>query len=317
MLSNEEALSLIKRSKSSYVVWADDENMIVAVHSLPDNATPIERLQALETMSTDYEGPTRGRFLDSEKVTLELLRNEQQKASETQKRVEIFNSWTQKSARELISMLEKRDFQPPMNLFHSSDYIIDRLYDVRSHELAAPLIRRLEKYASSTSMHVLEESTKLKLECYLAVLTKDKNRLKRLWKRNVSKELNHHSMWTAFTTAAGDMRTSDRQIIDHLIRVVKAPGFFSMRYPAMVALGKIGPSAGEEAATTILQVIYDSSEEIKVLRDRIVLRIRAREDEWVKCERCVRGKVAEFSYDIPGTETCGVCYGIAASPKVS
>jgi len=70
MLTNEEALRLIKECDECFVVWATDQNVIVAVHPIP---TEEDRLKALASMGTGYEGPTKGRFLKSRDVTLQTL----------------------------------------------------------------------------------------------------------------------------------------------------------------------------------------------------------------------------------------------------
>ena len=46
MLTNEEALRLIKECEECFVVWATDQNAIVAVHPIPQEEDPLKALTA-------------------------------------------------------------------------------------------------------------------------------------------------------------------------------------------------------------------------------------------------------------------------------
>jgi hypothetical protein len=84
MLTNEEALRLIKEYDECFVVWATDQNAIVAVHPIHNEQ---DRLKALASMGTDYEGPTKGRFLKSKDITLHTLQDEQAETTRIATRV--------------------------------------------------------------------------------------------------------------------------------------------------------------------------------------------------------------------------------------
>src|SRR5262245_23082393 len=118
MLSNEEALDLIRKSERCFVVWAEDKNVIIAVHPLPAQDTLEQRIAPLASMSTNYDGPTVGRYFESAAVTLETLEAQQSDISRIARRIEIFNAWQNYSTDELISILESWSFSEPMDSYH-------------------------------------------------------------------------------------------------------------------------------------------------------------------------------------------------------
>ena len=69
MLTNEQALALIKQTERCFVVWDTRQNAIVAVHGIPADASPAQSFRLLNSMP---QGPTMGRFLDSESERLDL-----------------------------------------------------------------------------------------------------------------------------------------------------------------------------------------------------------------------------------------------------
>ena len=64
MLTNEEALRLIKECEECFVVWATDQNAFVAVHPIPKEEDTLKavttKVEAMAAMKTDYKGPTKG-----------------------------------------------------------------------------------------------------------------------------------------------------------------------------------------------------------------------------------------------------------------
>src|SRR5262249_38938499 len=144
MLTNEEALRLIKECDECFVVWATDQNAIVAVHPIP---TEEDRLKALASMGTGYEGPTKGRFLKSRDVTLQTLQAEQAEITRVATRVAIFHSWTSCGIDALIDILIERLFHEPMDVVHGSSHIVNRLYKIHGPRLTERHLVRLEQFA--------------------------------------------------------------------------------------------------------------------------------------------------------------------------
>jgi hypothetical protein len=308
-MTNQEALELIKRTERCFVVWATDRNEVVAVHRVGPNNNPEEMARPLQAMSTDYQGPTAGRFFESANVTLGTLEAQQTDQARINRRVEIFNEWAETPTEGLIRILERTDFQDPMDAYHGSSVIIRMLYRYRWRELTAAQLDRLDKVAATPAPDRLEQSAKDGLECYLCVLRGDPERLKRFWERRMSRGIDAPS-WDAFTTAAGDLRVTYPEIIAQLIDTVGKPFMFGPRFEAMVALGKIGAPAGARAAEVIRAAVYDSTPEIIGARDRSVSRIMSDDAGWLVCAACERGQVPSAGDRVPWTRACGSCYGL-------
>src|SRR5262245_23471844 len=153
MLTNEEALRLIKECEECFVVCATDQNAILAVHPITKEEDPLEALttniEAIAAMKTDYEGPTKGRFLKLKDVTLQTLLDEQAETTRVAKRIAIFNSWANCGIDELIDILIERRIHKPMDVFHGSSYIVNRLYKIHGPQLTERHLARLEQFAPS------------------------------------------------------------------------------------------------------------------------------------------------------------------------
>lgn len=309
MLTNEQALALIKQTKRCFVVWDTRQNAIVAVHEIPADTSPEQSFQLLSSMP---QGPTMGRFLDSASVTLEMLEEQQSDIHRMGQRVLAFTSWTQSSTNELIRILEEADVPGPVDVYRGCSYIIDLLYRFRSADLTEPRIARLERLLLSEDPG-FAAFVKPELECYLAVWREDPTRLKKLWREHLAQQTNW-AIWEAFTAAAGDLGVSDPDIVAHLIEVVETPSMFGPRFAAAMALGKIGPAAGPRAAAVIQSVIYDNSD-FAAVRDRAVARIRSKDAEWIRCPACMRGYTLTVTQEGPRVEPCGVCHRLTFVPS--
>jgi hypothetical protein len=318
MLTNEEALRLIKECEECFVVWATDQNAIVAVHPIPKEEDPTKRVitnvEAISAMKTDYEGPTKGRFfLNPRDVTLQTLLDEQAETDRVAKRVAIFNSWKNCGIDELIDILIERRIHKPMDVFHGSSYIVDRLYKIHGPQLTERHLARLEQFAQANNLDSEQEQAQEKLQCFLTVLQNDPERLKAFWER-------HHNLnvgwpWGAFTDAAGDLPTHDQDIISHFINVVESAIMFGPRREAMVALGKIGPPAGLRAVEVIEKSIYDSSDDVTAIRNRVVAHIQQPASNWIQCPHCYHGYVEGISHNVPHALACAKCLGLGRLPK--
>ena len=316
MLTNEQALEIIRQHDACYVVWAIDKNAIIAVHPIPKDATAKERFSALAGMSTDYRGPTKGRFLASSTTTLQTLIDESKETERITTRVAIFNTWKNCTVDQLIDIIVNADFSGPMDVFHGTSHIIERLYKIFGPFLSLSQINRLDAFSHSAILHHEQEKGQKELDCYLCVLTNDPARLQHIWTIHKSRKSGWPS-WSAFVDAAGDLATDNGEIIDHLISVVEKSLMFGPRFDAMVGLGKIGSNSGERAAKVILGAIYDSSEHVTAVRDCVVRRIRTPSSEWSMCRSCYHGYVDDMAYQLPSVKACRDCLGIGAVPSVA
>src|SRR5262249_31623089 len=179
-------------------------------------------------------------------------------------RERTFRSWQAYSTNDLLGILEHGEFPPPMDPFYGAQHIIEQLYYSPRRALSSEQLGRLDAMAAS-SCASLEPAVALRLECWLAVLHRDRDRLERFWSRWIGTVKLAAS--DAFATAAGDLQLDSGPVIDSFMEVVRSSGMFGPRFDAMVALGKIGSSAGETAAATIAAHIYQSSQQVAAVRD--------------------------------------------------
>ncbi len=297
-MTNEEALRLIKATEYCYVEWSTQENVVVAVHALQKGA--------LSRMPNGCGGLTKGRFLDPAAVSIETLRNEQAETDRVSARQRIFWSWQASRTDDLVLLLETAAFPAPMDAFHGARHIIEQIYYARSPELSPGQIERLDCVAAAGP---LDRAVTYRLECWLAVIHNDRKRLERFWRLGLARTVNL-AVWSDFAIAAGDLPLDLHDVTDDFVATVARPGMFGPRFNAMLALGKIGASAGDRAASAILEHIYDSNEGLAALRDRVVSRIRTPASDWSPCKSCVKGMVAELGEDIPHFKACQLCLGL-------
>gem|GEM_PF-3562532 len=337
MLTNEEALRLIKECEECFVVWATDQNAFVAVHPIPKEEDTLKavttKVEAMAAMKTDYEGPTKGRFLNSKDVTLQtllqILLDDQAETTRVAKRIAIFKSWANCGIDELIDILIERRIHEPMDVFYGSLHIINRLYKIHGPQLSERHLARLEQFAQPNNLGSELERAQKELQCFLTVLQNAPNRLKAFWERhhnpNVDWQTWDWRTWDAFTDAAGDLPTLDQDIIAQLIKVVETsyikvdetpfPLMFGPRRKAMVTLGKIGPPAGLRAVEVIEKSIYDSSDDVTAIRNRVVARIQQPASDWIQCPNCYHGYVEGNRDDDPHVYTCAKCLGLGYSKR--
>src|SRR5262245_56300153 len=180
-MTNEEALHCIKTTDYCYVVWSIEKNVVIAVYPVPRDATIEQGSAALSKVDSEHAGPTKGRFLDPRTTTLTTLSEEQQ--TETiHDRERTFRSWQAYSTNDLLGILEHGEFPPPMDPFYGAQHIIEQLYYSPRRALSSEQLGRLDAMAAS-SCASLEPAVALRLECWLALLHRDRDRLERFWSR--------------------------------------------------------------------------------------------------------------------------------------
>jgi len=276
-MTNEEALHCIKTTDYCYVVWSIEKNVVIAVYPVPRDATIEQGSAALSKVDSEHAGPTKGRFLDPRTTTLTTLSEEQQQTETIHDRERTFRSWQAYSTNDLLGILEHGEFPPPMDPFYGAQHIIEQLYYSPRRALSSEQLGRLDAMAAS-SCASLEPAVALRLECWLAVLHRDRDRLERFWSRWIGTVKLAAS--DAFATATGDLQLDSGPVIDSFMEVVRSSGMFGPRFDAMVALGKIGSSAGETAAATIAAHIYQSSQQVAAVCDLSIERIRSSASDW-------------------------------------
>ena len=155
----------------------------------------------------------------------------------------------------------------------------------------------------------LEELVANELECCPAVLHKDRERLGRFW--SCASDTRWVGDSEAFVHAASDLQLDRPGVVEHFIETVRRPDMFGPRFNAMVALGKIGATAGDDAASVIEEYIYESSPWVAAVRRLCIQRIRTSASDWVTCADCVRGLVPDSSDAIGYYKGCPTCHGLS------
>ena len=300
-MTNEEALRLIQATESCFVVWSTVTNEIVGV--TPGRSSD-ELLDPLPTMNA-HDGPTCGRFFASASVSMSTLRDQQAETTSIAERVWVLCSLRAWDIEELIWPLETGVFPP--NLSHGSDApgLIEEIYYGRSTQLSAQHLARLEAIAGQGACSHLESRAAAKLECVLAVMQADRPRLERFWRLRFPDQMGGFYDYAAI--AAGDLALDEDEVVRSLIAAVEKGWPFEARFNAMLALGKIGASAGESAASAIATHIYDSSAQVSAARDKVLARIRTPASKWRACGTCVRGMVRRPEWFFTH---CPKCLGI-------
>jgi len=149
-MTNEEALHCIKTTDYCYVVWSIEKNVVIAVYPVPRDATIEQRSAALSMVDSEHAGPTKGRFLDPRTTTLTTLSEEQQQTETIHGRERTFRAWQAYSTNDLLGILERGEFPPPMDPFYGAQHIIDQLYFSPRRALSSEQLGRLDAMAASS-----------------------------------------------------------------------------------------------------------------------------------------------------------------------
>jgi hypothetical protein len=304
-MTNQEALRLIKATEFCFVVWSAVKREVVAV--VPQRRDAPDAVSALGPFPNSDDGSdVYGRFLDSATVSISTLLKEQADMAAAAERRNTLRFWRTCETDDLIVLLETGDFPPQTSVRRDSRILIDEIYYARADGLSSPQVARLEAVVARRHFSVLGSAVVYDLECRLAVMLKDRPRLERLWRLHGAKG---QGFSYDFAIAAGDLALDLPDVIEYFVETVEHNGPLEPRFFAMLALGKIGASAGPRAAETIATHIYDSSESVSKLRDRVLLRIRMPSSNWQMCDACVRGMVPDV-HGFPMFDRCSRCCGL-------
>jgi hypothetical protein len=300
----DEALERIAGTRNCWVVWREDSGEIVSVTGWDHSPTREQFGQSLTSMGNGATSSTKGRFLESAKVTRGLLEAEVRETARTRERVSIYNQWATAPTERLVGLLDGGDYAELIGPSHGRDYLIRLLYRLRWHELG-PFRDRLVTIAGRDPRDPSERTAWLQLAQYLAVFDGDVERLILLYRGRP-----RWSCLIDFLECFGDARIRDPILVWQIINIVDAPGMFGPRYEAMVALGKIGRFAGPRTVEVIQRRIFDSSESVRNLRERVLRRIQTPSYAWEDCPHCCRGWVSMETYSIAWPGPCPTCLGL-------
>jgi len=331
----EEAVRQARSAKHCFVVWDSETGEPLEVIRFQQEPSPDESVPCLQRLQTGYpDRSVAGRFLTAKEVTPALFAEQEREADDVRERV----AWYVRTAAEplprVVEMLERREYPRVVGEFHGAGHLVGTLTGLRRRELTPDLVERLRVLARGDSPagrrglplrarwgrwvnreddRWLEPAARRTLAIRLAGLDGDVATLAAMWRQEIpgcACIADADSLMRCF----GELRVSDPALIADLIDVVERPGFFGPRYEAMIALGRIGPLAGQRAFEAIQASIYDSSDHIVAIRKRVCAHILAPEGTWRACTGCERGRVPAVVYDIPSTAACPACHGLAWLP---
>jgi hypothetical protein len=307
-VTNTEALRLIKTNDGwCLLVWSLKLNEIVGVHALGAGARPNVYEEAFPT--DPVNAPYVGTHVIASTATLELLRARQKEndreAIESAERTRIFRAWHDGPIEDLFHLLETDSFPAVVSWHHGTRFILEDIYYARATSLSRQHLERLNAIAAVCSAAGSAQASTL--ECWLPVIEGDRRRLLRYWDRQRAKR---EAGGEDFVLAVGDLQVDRQDILDFLVSQVASPGMFFQRFNAMVALGKIGATAGETSAAAIEQHIYDSDAVVAAIRRLTIARIRTPPTDWKPCDACVKGKAVDQEDPFPWFRRCCECFGL-------
>lgn len=309
----DQALEIIKQSEECLIVWRTDTGEIIKVENLDKKVSPENFLEHLSLMPSNLNEKESGKliqyasgFRTSKDIDKQYLEKERDEYLKMDLRVKIINQWTEQLVGELISILETQDFPYPID--EDDIYILlERIFDFHSQELGETELKRLWRLVKNEN---LAEKDKILLEFHLLFFEWKKEEFVELYKgvffmnplRWVSRYVDYY---------IGDLQIADKFVLKNYHQLLKNPQvLFGAKYPAMIALGKIGNDSGEESAKIIEKVIYDSEEYIIKARNLVLKRIRTPASDWERCPKCYFGRVQGSYGDMVTMQDCADCAGL-------
>jgi hypothetical protein len=311
----DEALEAIKGSRECLVTLrAVTGEILVAKHLTSDSPDEDRRACLCPVTIVPFEATTDSRFFESASVTSASLSEwieEKRRWYEPQyAHFKIVNGWRYQPLSDLIAIMESGDFPEPIRLV-DRDILRILIFDVRDTELNPDHVRRLWAIADSEQVKTPGEPFASPLTLSLWRYEMNTAEFVRYWHEHP--DTCHRLVLRPFV---GDFRVTDQDIIHDLIgRIRRQGGLFSWIESAMIALGKIGPPAGSEAARAIRENVYDSTDWIIAQRDRVLARIGTAPGLWHDCTNCRRGQIVDESSFSCLLRDCPECYGLGHIPS--
>lgn len=299
----DEALKLIRQTEGCWVVFNSETGEVLSVVSDGPDETVQDRLVHLNTLSS-YNQPVKTRHFQSATVTRQALDREKGESDRISTRVRVITQWSEATTEQLLQVLERGHYDYPMNKDFDSRVIVDHLWELHRGELDLAARKGL---AALTSSAAPCESARKNLRSYVAALNFDEEHLKAIW----TGALPGRDSWADALTlmdAFAHVRTKNQEIISDMLHFFDLSMPFGLKFDTMVSLGKIGPTAGERAATVIRRTVYDSETSVIAVRDRVLERVVSSEVEWIMCSACCYGSIRKGEGH--GPNRCSVCLGL-------
>ena len=295
----DEVLTRIAGSQACCIARHEDTGEIVHVAAF--SAWPTDEESTTCLMSHEkFKVPVYSCFLHTETVTREFLERENDEAEIGRRRIDLLRKWSRLPCDGLIKLLENPNHYP-LILNDADDFIITHLWRVHRHEITETHVDRLRILKDARSH---KSTARLELDIFLAALEDDEPRLLEIWKGQQANSIIDAEIMVL--EAFAHVQPPSEAIVEELISILHARISFIFKYAAMRCLGQIGSFVGERSVEEIRSTIYDSSAEVKRLRDRVIERLTTPAMQWQRC-KCANGYVHHRRL-MDGT--CKACLGI-------
>ena len=300
-----EALVIVRRFPQTLVTWRSDTCEIVEVNPISDKTGPLQYPSGpLQRAWTTEDGlPYASRYFNWVNLTAVELREDLCRLVDENRLHEIFKEWQFQPAGELISIFETGNFPCP-TFRRDTDRLLNCLLDFHQQELSEMLTARLWRLLEVGSF---DRANDIDLRFRLYVHEQRTNDFIEYWVKLRNEQF---PLRLGSIEGAGNLRVMDERIVGDLIKSLQNR---RIKRDAMIALGKIGSSAGQEAASAIKQI--DGGRITTRERDRVVQRILTTEEEWKQCGVCQSGKVLDRSKEWLHWQDCSECYSLGWIPK--
>lgn len=303
----DEALEMVRQTEECWIVFNSEKGEVLSVEENHPDETHQDMFAHLATLSR-FNQPVMTRFFTSAEVTRKVLESQQSESERVRTRTRVLTEWSQAPTEKLLGILERGQYDYPMNKDFDSTIIVNLLWELRRDELTLPARERLRILLSRAA---LCEAARNKLRIYLAALSDDERQLKAIW-TGVEPGRDGWSDGFALMDALAHVATEDQEIIGDMLAIFDTGMPFGGKFDTMIALGKIGPIAGPRAAATIRRTVHDSQPWIIAARDRVLERLVSVEDAWTMCGACCYGRVSEAERF--GAQACPACLGLGFRP---
>ncbi|MGV3723245.1 MAG: hypothetical protein ACO1SX_20280 [Actinomycetota bacterium] len=305
-----EALEAIDDGQACWIVWNTDSGEILAVSSLDPDASPEERARLLQELS-GFDVPVKARYFGPGDVTRQALLHERDETDRVKTRKSILTGWAAASVEELVAVLERGEYPPPMQKDFDSRVIVDHLWSLHRAEWDDAVQSRLRAMLESEA---LCSSASRNLEAYLHAMSGNEATLVATWRRERPGQEVYADTYVLMECFA-HVQTSDRGVVNDIIAMVETPGMFGPRHEAMKTLGRLGAVTGPRAADAIRRSIYESSPAIAAERSRVLQRIETPAADWERCQSCCYGCIHRAGGH--GEASCPSCLGLGYLLKPS
>jgi len=305
----DEALEIASGTEKCWIVWNTDTGEILSVEEVQSGAGSGVLEPRIQGLSR-FPVPVKSRYLESRNVTRELLERERDNTFRVKARTRILTDWYHAPVEALVRILERGEYSPPMQRDYDSGILVAHLWEAHRDESTEGIRARLRVLVGTPA---LCEAATRQLEIQLLALAGDHAALRAIWRGERPGRTCFADQFLLMDCFAY-LRTTDPEVINDFTNVVERSEMFGPRRDAMLALGKLGPVAGPQAARVIRASIHDSSPELVAVRERVLQRLEGA-DDWERCGACCYGQV--HWPESHGMLACPGCLGLGYLPPVT